>query len=643
MAHTAESSKLLTVSSSSPTLTAAAAGGTAPTFSPTAAADSAYRISATTTTPVVGASDTLTITIVDEYQNLSSYTGSKTITFGGLSAGADGSAATVAGTAFGTGTSISFTSGTATGSPALVAHKAESSKLLTATDGALTAASAGGTAPTLSPSAGADSAYRLTGTGQPVVGVGYTVTVTLVDQYQNVSSTAGTKSMTFNTTPTLSAGADSSVATINSVAQDVAANVTLTAGAGSVTLVAHKAESSKVITVTDGTLTSAGTGGTTLTVSPTAGADSAYRITAASGTPTAGASDALTIKLVDQYQNVSSYSGDKTLTFSGLGNAPAGNVPTVTSKAGTAVNLGTSEAITLASGTSSAGGSLVAYKKEGPVTLAATDGTLSTATTGGAGVSLTVSATSMNKFVLSLASPQVNGSAFTSGNTLTAEDQYGNTVSFDASANNVTIGANSPLTGAVSGLSGGNQLTSAGDFSSGVANLASLLTYTGNAGSGTFTASSATGSYTGSSGSVTISAGTATRLVITGNGSQTAGASQNLTITAEDASGNTDPTYTGSKSLTFSGANSSGNPVTAPTVKNSSGTAIAFGSTTAITFSSGVATVSSGNNGVMTLYQAESATVSVTDSSISSSGSDRLAVTVSATSMNKFVLSLTSP
>ena len=55
------------------------------------------------------------------------------------------------------------------------------------------------------------------------------------------------------------------------------------------TLVAHKAESSKVITVTDRTLTSAGTGGTTLTVSPTAGADSAYRIAAASTTPAAGA------------------------------------------------------------------------------------------------------------------------------------------------------------------------------------------------------------------------------------------------------------------------------------------------------------------------------------------------------------------
>src|ERR1035441_10532002 len=182
--------------------------------------------------------------------------------------------------------------------------------------------------------------------------------------------------MTFNAASPLSAGADGSVATINGVAQNTAASVTLTAGVGTAVLVAHKAESSKVITVTDGTLTSATTGGTTLTVSPTAGADSAYRLTAASGPPTAGGSEQLTITLVDQYQNVSSYSGDKTLTFSGLGNAPAGTVPAVTSKTGGAVNLGTPEAITFASGTSSAGGSLVAYNKEGPVILAATDGTL---------------------------------------------------------------------------------------------------------------------------------------------------------------------------------------------------------------------------------------------------------------------------
>src|SRR2546430_9333784 len=48
--------------------------------------------------------------------------------------------------------------------------------------------------------------------------------------------------------------------------------------------------------------------------------------------------------------------------------------------------------------------------------------------------------------------------------------------------------------------------------------------------------------------------------------------------------------YTGSKNLTFSGAATAGTFV--PTVTNSSGTAINFGSITAISFSAGVATVS---------------------------------------------------
>src|SRR5207244_3680543 len=160
------------------------------------------------------------------------------------------------------------------------------------------------------------------------------------------------------------------------------------------------------------------------------------------------------IKLVDQYQNVvTSFNGDKNLTFSGLGNAPDGSVPTVTSKTGSAVNLGTATTITFASGQSSAGGSLVAYKAEGPgtlaapdgtvptvtsktgaavnlgtattitftsgqssaggslvaskpegpVTLAATDGTLSTSTAGGSGVSLTISAAAANAYRITAA------------------------------------------------------------------------------------------------------------------------------------------------------------------------------------------------------------------------------------------------
>ncbi|MHA8054295.1 hypothetical protein, partial [Aquirufa sp. OSTEICH-129A] len=95
----------------------------------------------------------------------------------------------------------------------------------------------------------------------------------------------------------------------------------------------------------------------------------------------------------------------------------------------------------------------------------------------------------MTKLAVSLASPQINGTAFTGTNTLTAQDAYGNTATgFDASANNVTV--TNSLGGTVTGLGSGgtNVLNQAGDFTSGVANLTSDgMIYTGTGGAGTFT------------------------------------------------------------------------------------------------------------------------------------------------------------
>ncbi|WP_205753198.1 hypothetical protein, partial [Aquirufa beregesia] len=107
--------------------------------------------------------------------------------------------------------------------------------------------------------------------------------------------------------------------------------------------------------------------------------------------------------------------------------------------------------------------------------------------------------------------------------------------SFDASSNNITVSTS--LSGAISGLSGTTKLSSAGDFSNGVASVSSLI-YTGTTGTGTFTFSPATGTAV-TSANVTIGAGVASKFIITGTGTQTAGGTQNITITAKDASGNT--------------------------------------------------------------------------------------------------------
>ena len=123
---------------------------------------------------------------------------------------------------------------------------------------------------------------------------------------------------------------------------------------------------------------------------------------------------------------------------------------------------------------------------------------------------------------------------------------------------------------------------------------------------------------------------TATRFTLTA-ASATAGAgvADNLTISASDAYGNASTNYTGSHDLTFSGtgAGSETSPSgKAPTVDNSSGTAIAFGTATAINFSAGVATVSDAANGEMILYKSGSAAIKATEGSVTTPTA--LAVTV---------------
>ena len=158
------------------------------------------------------------------------------------------------------------------------------------------------------------------------------------------------------------------------------------------------------------------------------------------------------------------------------------------------------------------------------------------------------------KFAISIASTQADGVALTGTDTVTAQDAYGNTVTgYDASADHVMITA-SPNNGTISGLGslGGNVLDRALDFTNGVANLTGKLVFGGIAGSHTFTATSAIGPYTGTSGTVTVNPGSATTLVLSGLSTQTAGTAQSLTVTAQDAYGNTATGYTGTVHFTSS-------------------------------------------------------------------------------------------
>jgi hypothetical protein len=116
-----------------------------------------------------------------------------------------------------------------------------------------------------------------------------------------------------------------------------------------------------------------------------------------------------------------------------------------------------------------------------------------------------------------------------------------------------------------------------------------------------------------------------------------------LTIAARDVSDNVSVDYTGTKSLTFSGANPSTNPVRQPLVTNSTGDTVAFGIPTPITFTNGIATVTGGANGQLRLFKVENAIISVTDGTVSSSGTDRLTVAVVPGALGQFSWTLASP
>jgi len=149
-----------------------------------------------------------------------------------------------------------------------------------------------------------------------------------------------------------------------------------------------------------------------------------------------------------------------------------------------------------------------------------------------------------------------------------------------------------------------------------------------------------TWSATSSSTQAKVTVGPAVELTLkAASTTPTAGVADNLTITALDEKGSTVTSYGGSHNLTFSGASASPGG-TAPTVANSSGTAVAFGSATAIEFTQGVAIVSSTKNGVMNLYRAGAATISVGDGSVSSKAG--LAVTVAPGVASKLGLSAAS-
>jgi hypothetical protein len=163
------------------------------------------------------------------------------------------------------------------------------------------------------------------------------------------------------------------------------------------------------------------------TINP--GTAASLLLAAASTTPAAGAADNLTITARDSFGNTATgYVGDKSLTFGGPSTIGTTH-PTVTSKTGAAVNVGTATTITFTSGVASVSGSsngVITFYKAESVNVTVTDGS----NTNGTGLPVTVGPGSATVAVSSGSGQSAAVAAgFTSPLVASVSDTWGNSIS----------------------------------------------------------------------------------------------------------------------------------------------------------------------------------------------------------------------
>jgi adhesin/invasin len=375
---------------------------------------------------------------------------------------------------------------------------------------------------------------------------------------------------------TLTATAQSGVATFTNLAHDTPSTITILFTASGLTSV-----TSSSVVVTGGTH---------------------YDVTAASTPVDAGTVVLITAQLADASHTPVAQSG-KTVVWSKTCNAG------VCAGGATGGSFATPSSITDANGRAVIA-LTVSTVSTTVHTVTATDNTALTGTSG----NITVQAGTFTLAQSTISASPLSGvkadGVASSTVTIQAKDQFGN---------NTSVGVTT-VTAALSGSATNASLTSF--TNNGGGNWTATLTST------TFGSAIVNGKINGSditngSNPVTVTF-VASRLVLTGNATPTAGVGETVTITAKDADGNTATSYTGSKDLIFGGASN------ALTSQQPTADGVNFGTTTPVTFTTGAASVS------MILYRAETTNITATTTAPTTptistgAGADRLSVTVSA-------------
>ncbi len=305
-----------------------------------------------------------------------------------------------------------------------------------------------------------------------------------------------------------------------------------------------------------------------------------FQLEPASTTPTAGEADTVTIVVKDASNNtVGTYSGVKTLAWSGAASSPSGHAPEYPAGA---------TSVTFTKGAGKATG--IKLYDAAPTTLTVEEGS----SLEGTSSVLTVKTAATKKLTMTTPSEILAGGAFSV--TLTATDEYGNP----------TTGYTGAKTLAWSGPA-----SSPGGHAPEYPTSATTVTFTGGVGTASeidlydavaaVTLTVKEGASAKGSASIAVKSVAAKELVFAAIAEQTAGSSFNTTLTARDEYGNTATGYTGAKTLSWSG------PAGSP-----SGHAPEYPTTaTTVTFASGVGKATS-----IKLYDAQSTALKVTDGSI---------------------------
>jgi len=372
-----------------------------------------------TTTLTAGSGTNLTITARTGDQTDTGYTGAHALTFGGLATAPNGTAPS-----YNNGNaSVTFTAGVATVPVTLFTAEAAT---LTVTAGAVT----GSLAVTVNPAAAAQ--FLVAAPQTATAGAPLSITLTAADAYKNTATGyAGGKTLTWSGPGNAPDGR----------APGYPANpVTFTAGvATNLPVTLYRAETTTLTAAAD-TIT-----GTSGTFPVLAAAASQFAVSTPSP-QTAGAQFTVTVSALDAYKNaVNGYTGGKTLTWSGQGNAPDGRAPSypanpVTFTDGVATNLPVTlvlagnTTLTVKDGTTTGTSGTVSVNPAAAARLAWTN---PSATTGG---------TLSSPCLFSCAAHSMNNRTFSAR--VSATDSYGNTVNL-GTATSVTVSREEPSGGNV--------------------------------------------------------------------------------------------------------------------------------------------------------------------------------------------------